>query len=117
MAIMTNNPRALFAVAAAAVVLFVMALISQHPEHREKVTAVISSTADKAWHLGGGGGKSFYDIAKEKGTDKVTAHSYHHMYEKYFPAIRNKRIKMLEIGLGCDMVGRLKLTRARLASQ
>jgi hypothetical protein len=27
------------------------------------------------------------------------------MYDKYFPAIRNRKIKMLEIGLGCDMVG------------
>lgn len=113
MAIMTNNPRALFAVAAVAAVLFVVALISQHPEHREKVTAVISSTADKAWHFRGG--KTFYEIAKEKGTDKVTAHSYHNMYEKYFPAIRNKRIKMLEIGLGCDMVSILNMLTPRMA--
>jgi len=46
---------------------------------------------------------SFYEVAAKYGTDKVTAHSYHHMYEKYLPAFRMKRIKMLEIGLGCDM--------------
>lgn len=102
MAIMSNNPRALFVTAATAAVLFVLALIRQHPEHGERVTAVLSNTADKAWHLSGG--KTFYEIAKEKGTDKVTDHSYQHVYDKYLPAIRNKRIKMLEIGLGCDMV-------------
>lgn len=107
MAIMSNNPRAVFIAAAAAAVLFVVALIRQHPEHREKVTAVLSNTAEKAWPFRGG--KTFYEIAKEKGTDKVTDHSYQHMYEKYLPALRNKRIKMLEIGLGCDMVSSLSI--------
>ncbi|THY55669.1 hypothetical protein D6C99_03084 [Aureobasidium pullulans] len=54
--------------------------------------------AKKLWHR-----PSFYEVAAKYGTDKVTAHSYHHMYEKYLPAVRMKRIKMLEIGLGCDM--------------
>lgn len=26
------------------------------------------------------------------------------MYDKHFPAIRQQKLKMLEIGLGCDMV-------------
>ncbi|KAK9419433.1 putative Methyltransferase domain-containing protein [Seiridium unicorne] len=47
---------------------------------------------------------SFHDIATKYGTDKVTTHHYWFMYDKHFPAIRNKRLKMLEIGLGCDMV-------------
>jgi Methyltransferase domain len=46
---------------------------------------------------------SFYDVALKHGTDKVTDHSYHNMYEKYLPASRDKRIKFLEIGLGCGM--------------
>lgn len=46
---MTNNPRVLFAVASVAAFLFVFALIRQHPEHRERVTAVLSNTAAKAW--------------------------------------------------------------------
>jgi len=46
---------------------------------------------------------SFYAIAKEAGTDKVTTHSYQNMYDKYLPELRRKKIKMLEIGLGCDM--------------
>lgn len=46
---------------------------------------------------------SFYEIAIKHGTDKVTDHSYQDMYELYLPALRHKRIKMLEIGLGCDM--------------
>lgn len=48
---------------------------------------------------------SFLDIAKKYGTDKVTDHQYWFIYDKYLPAIRNKKVKMLEIGLGCNMVG------------
>lgn len=46
---------------------------------------------------------SFYEIAIKYGTDKVTDHSYQDMYQHYLPALRHKPIKMLEIGLGCDM--------------
>ncbi|KAF2162375.1 hypothetical protein M409DRAFT_69251 [Zasmidium cellare ATCC 36951] len=46
---------------------------------------------------------SFYDIALSHGTDKVTVHHYHHMYQKYLPPYRPKPLKMLEIGIGCDM--------------
>ena len=46
---------------------------------------------------------SFYDIALSYGTDKVTAHHYHHMYQKYLSPYRDRHLKMLEIGLGCDM--------------
>lgn len=47
---------------------------------------------------------SFYEIAIEKGTDKVTMHTYHDMYERYLPSLRNRRIKLLEIGgLGCTL--------------
>jgi len=37
------------------------------------------------------------------GTDKVAAHHYQQMYEHRLAPFRDKRIKMLEIGLGCDM--------------
>ena len=46
---------------------------------------------------------SFYDLAMKYGTDKVTTHNYHHMYHKHIAPLRYKPIKMLEIGLGCDM--------------
>ncbi|KAH8678025.1 hypothetical protein BX600DRAFT_507009 [Xylariales sp. PMI_506] len=46
---------------------------------------------------------SFYDIGFKHGTDKVKGHHYWFMYDKYLPAIRNKKLKMLEIGLGCNM--------------
>ena len=36
-------------------------------------------------------------------TDKVTSHSYEFMYEKYLATRRHHRLKLLEIGLGCDM--------------
>lgn len=55
-------------------------------------------------------GPSFHEIALKHGTDKVTDHQYHYMYDKYLPAIRNEKIKMLEIGLGCDMVSIPSLT-------
>ncbi|KOS23349.1 L-olivosyl-oleandolide 3-O-methyltransferase [Escovopsis weberi] len=48
-------------------------------------------------------GPSFEKIAKKYGTDKVTTHKYQFMYDKYLSDIREKPIKMLEIGLGCNM--------------
>lgn len=49
------------------------------------------------------GSPTWREIAEKHGTDKVTTHSYWYMYEKYLNSLRNKKIKMLEIGLGCDM--------------
>ncbi|KAI6819844.1 PLP-dependent transferase [Hortaea werneckii] len=49
------------------------------------------------------GAPSFYSIALSHGTDKVTKHHYHHMYQKYLDPVRETRLKLLEIGLGCDM--------------
>lgn len=46
---------------------------------------------------------SFKEIALKYGTDKVTDHHYWYMYEKYLEPVREKKLKMLEIGLGCDM--------------
>lgn len=45
---------------------------------------------------------TFYDIALSHGTDKVTRHHYHHMYQKYLEPYREQPVKFLEIGLGCD---------------
>lgn len=55
----------------------------------------------------------FYHLAKKAGTDKVTAHKYEHLYTKAFE-MSGKRflpLKILEIGLGCNMVGGLWLQR------
>lgn len=46
---------------------------------------------------------TFLQLATKYGTDKVTTHSYHNMYQKYLEPMREKKIKMLEIGLGCNM--------------
>lgn len=46
---------------------------------------------------------NWVEIASKHGTDKVD-HGYQYMYEKYLPVYRNKHVKMLEIGLGCNMV-------------
>ncbi|KAI1841621.1 hypothetical protein JX266_012174 [Neoarthrinium moseri] len=49
------------------------------------------------------GPASFHDIGDKYGTDKVKERNYWFLYDKYLPPIRNQRVKMLEIGLGCDM--------------
>ncbi|KAG4439331.1 hypothetical protein IFR05_005206 [Cadophora sp. M221] len=46
---------------------------------------------------------SFLEIATKHGTDKVNPHHYNHMYEKYLDPVRDRPLKMLEIGLGCNM--------------
>lgn len=47
--------------------------------------------------------QDFYVMAIRHGTDKVTAHSYQHLYGLYVGPIRFKEISLLEIGLGCNM--------------
>lgn len=49
-------------------------------------------------------GPSFQEVALKYGTDKVTTHKYQFMYEKYLNPLQGKKLKMLEIGLGCNMV-------------
>ena len=46
---------------------------------------------------------SFRDLGIMLDTDKVTAHNYHNLYEKYLQPLRHRPIRLLEIGLGCDM--------------
>ncbi|TVY82670.1 8-demethyl-8-alpha-L-rhamnosyl tetracenomycin-C 2'-O-methyltransferase [Lachnellula suecica] len=46
---------------------------------------------------------TFFEIAESYGTDKVTTHHYEQMYEKRLAPFRDRRVKMLEIGLGCGM--------------
>ncbi|KKP01963.1 hard-surface induced protein 5 [Trichoderma harzianum] len=47
---------------------------------------------------------NFEQIARKYGTDKVTTHKYQFMYDKYLSSIRDEELKVLEIGLGCNMV-------------
>lgn len=46
---------------------------------------------------------SWREIAFKHGTDKVTTHHYQYMYEKHLQPLRDQPLKMLEIGLGCNM--------------
>ena len=46
---------------------------------------------------------TFYEIADSHGTDKVQSHHYEQMYEHRLAPFRDKKTKMLEIGLGCNM--------------
>ncbi|KAH7353925.1 hard-surface induced protein [Plectosphaerella cucumerina] len=45
---------------------------------------------------------SFRDLAVRSRSPKVTKNDYHLMYEKYFPSMRDRPLKLLEIGLGCE---------------
>jgi hypothetical protein len=48
--------------------------------------------------------RSFYEVAISTPTDKVRLHSYDVAYEKYLKQyLERGSIKLLEIGLGCDM--------------
>lgn len=65
-----------------------------NPAHRE------SSFGDEAVS----GRPDFEQIARKYGTDKVTTHQYQFLYDKYLSGIRDDQLKVLEIGLGCNMV-------------
>jgi len=92
---------------------FMAVLFLYNYRHQTGLSALVAD--DEGYHtVSGGNGTSgvytdptqahtFLEIASKHGTDKVTVHSYHHMYAKYLEPMRTKRIKMLEIGLGCDM--------------
>jgi len=49
------------------------------------------------------GENEFLTLATKAGTDKVTTHQYHHAYHTFLAEYRHKPVKMLEIGLGCNM--------------
>lgn len=44
--------------------------------------------------------RTLRDIAREKGTDKETVHSYAAAYERHFRHLRDRPIRLLEIGIG-----------------
>ena len=46
---------------------------------------------------------NFKEIALKYGTDKVTTHFYDKIYDAVLEPIRNEKLNVLEIGLGCDM--------------
>lgn len=48
--------------------------------------------------------KTWFEAAATTKTDKITTHAYDYAYDKYLPRIHaQKKVKLLEIGLGCDM--------------
>eukprot|EP01062_Namystynia_karyoxenos_P066817 TRINITY_DN60737_c0_g1_i1.p1 TRINITY_DN60737_c0_g1~~TRINITY_DN60737_c0_g1_i1.p1 ORF type:complete len:503 (+),score=113.48 TRINITY_DN60737_c0_g1_i1:93-1511(+) len=49
-------------------------------------------------------GGALHDIAlRLKGTDKIYPHRYDALYAKYVAPMAGSKVRMLEIGLGCDM--------------
>ena len=60
--------------------------------------------------------QSLKELSLKYDTDKSTAHNYTHIYETYLSNFKNKRIKLLEIGIGgysssSDGGGSLKMWR------
>jgi hypothetical protein len=121
---MTTN-RVHYVLLAAAAILLLLGLAHQHAQVRETIKQAWGSDSSDAAADASSPEKAspqpppptdpslvsnteklptFHEIALKYGTDKVTDHQYWFMYDKYFPALRNQRVKMLEIGLGCDMV-------------
>lgn len=96
-----SSRRSVSFLALAAVVLLLIAGMHQ----RDALADVVESKTNWSWRSKDkpSGMPGFKDIALKYGTDKVTTHSYHNMYDKYFARMRDQPIKMLEIGLGCDM--------------
>ncbi|CAF1593964.1 unnamed protein product [Adineta ricciae] len=47
---------------------------------------------------------SFFSIGMKFKTDKVYLHHYERFYEKYLSQYRDTSVRLLEIGLGCDMI-------------
>jgi hypothetical protein len=66
-------------------------------------TLVISSNNISHIHANNSERKSFLDIAKIYGTDKITSHHYEVLYEKYLRKYVGSNVSLLEIGLGCGM--------------
>ncbi|KAI7846177.1 hypothetical protein COHA_000347 [Chlorella ohadii] len=60
----------------------------------------------------------FFEYAARTPTDKVGAHAYHYLYNRYLPHARLHDLNILEIGLGCNMEygagASLKIWRALL---
>ena len=101
-------------IAAGATLLFIIALLHQHHDNipvakslfKRYVTPSIDYPSPHNQLILPSSTKnppSFFEIATKHGTDKVSTHSYQDMYEKYFPPLRHQPLKMLEIGLGCNM--------------
>jgi hypothetical protein len=47
---------------------------------------------------------TLFHIGMKYQTDKVFIHHYENLYEKYLLSYRDTSVRLLEIGLGCDMV-------------
>lgn len=89
------------ALAFAALVALALIELTRH-------AGAIQDSAQAAWISKYTRQPTFFEVATKHGTDKVTTHEYQYMYDKYLPAVRNqKKLKMLEIGLGCDMVSKV----------
>lgn len=46
---------------------------------------------------------AFYQYAQNEGTDKTWDHRYDYLYSRWLAPVRRENLRMLEIGLGCNM--------------
>lgn len=70
--------------------------LSTEEPQSNKVQATSTDRPEAAW----------LEVAQRVGppvSDKITDHAYNRMYDHFLSPIRHKDLKMLEIGLGCDM--------------
>ncbi|EFN54136.1 hypothetical protein CHLNCDRAFT_135522 [Chlorella variabilis] len=78
-------------------------------KYAEKLKKEGRSVYDNEWNrqftspISKGLPRAFLDFAQWSGTDKVTDHAYHYAYTRYLSHVRFTDLRMLEIGLGCDM--------------
>ncbi|RDW84650.1 hypothetical protein BP6252_02240 [Coleophoma cylindrospora] len=86
-----------------AIVLVIILLIVIDVWYGKLVVPGASKANKWAHQLHVGPRLSFYEIADKHGADKVGKHHYQDMYEERLGPLRDKPIKMLEIGLGCHM--------------
>ena len=64
-----------------------------NPITDDEYVSVVTSSMDPA----------FYKYATEVNTDKTWDHSYQYIYSKYLANVRREPMRLLEIGLGCNM--------------
>ncbi|KAF4968438.1 hypothetical protein FZEAL_10396 [Fusarium zealandicum] len=77
--------------------------VIQHPFKKEHFSYTGQSTYNDRFKSPSSPNRtSFEAIAIKHGSDKVTFHKYHYMYEKHVRSLQGKPVKLLEIGLGCN---------------
>ncbi|KAF5004557.1 hypothetical protein FDECE_8947 [Fusarium decemcellulare] len=103
-AVRARPSRVLWTVFSLCILLYVFAFYAKL--QNAILTAVISGSSGhqpSETHQAPSNDTSFKAIALKHGLGKVIAHKYQDMYERHLRPLQGKPVKMLEIGLGCNM--------------